>query len=258
MLETKNQEQRKLGRPALEAFAHREFVLDQTAAFLQLFSGRLMPGDIIVDLGGGVGHFAFHLTDLVENVSVHVIDTDISAVKRIDIAQSKSVAAFHESAVEYVPSESQRIGCFNLVLHHLVGSGFRETRLLQEQAIANWCDRGKLVFVNEYIYESPFDLGGAAIYGITSSSILSWLAGQISRFAPRLHANTFGVGVRFRSSSGWEAMFERSGFRVVGKIRGQSESVYWPLRAFGITAISRDSYLLEAVGNDRSIKKSLL
>lgn len=75
------------------------------------------------------------------------------------------------------------------------------------------------------IYESFVinNFSGWLIYQITSNSALSVLGNFIAKFIPSLKANTFGVGVRFRSHKEWQRMFESLGFEIVNTKIGKEE-----------------------------------
>jgi len=63
---------------------------------------------------------------------------------------------------------------------------------------------------------------------------------------PSRRANTFGIGVRFRSRADWEGIFARTGWRVVREKRGPAETISLPRRlAFALRSIRRDSFVLE-------------
>ena len=105
-----------------------------------------------------------------------------------------------------------------------------------------------VVFVNEYIYESYIDgLSGRLIFHITKSRLLSAVGRAIASVVPALRANTFGVGVRFRSHDEWTTLFRDAGFEVVRARLGEPERVAFARRALLIKAIRRDSFLLRPV-----------
>jgi hypothetical protein len=89
------------------------------------------------------------------------------------------------------------------------------------------------------------NLSGWLIYQITSSFILSKIGGFIAKFAPSLKANTFGVGVRFRSHADWHELFSSIGFDVIDTVIGQEGYVSLPLRCLFIKSCRRDSFLLK-------------
>jgi hypothetical protein len=63
---------------------------------------------------------------------------------------------------------------------------------------------------------------------------------------PSLKANTFGVGVRFRSGNEWTKIFDNSGFVVEAELKGEEEFISLPRRLLLIKSIRRDSFLLVA------------
>ena len=140
----------------------------------------------------------------------------------------------------------EKIVCFNLILHHLVGASERETRALQLKALQRWQGSG-CGFANEDIYQSL--VGRTAprlIYEITSSTLLSAIGRLASKMIPSFRANTFGVGVRFRLHQQWLEMFAEAGFRVVDMRIGKPEFIAPPLRTLLIKTIRRDSFVLES------------
>ena len=70
----------QLDASQLTEFYHDEFVRDQVAEFRALV-GPLAPGARVVDLGGGIGHFASALARET-GARVEVIDSDPESVRR--------------------------------------------------------------------------------------------------------------------------------------------------------------------------------
>lgn len=174
---------------------------------------------------------------------MRVIDTDPVS---IDEAQAAGVEAICGDGLAPQQFGDEAIVCFNLILHHLVGDSELRTRELQQSALTVWRGRNVRLFVNEYIYESWFgDLSGWLIFQITRSRILSALGKGVAWFLPSLRANTFGVGVRFRSRAAWREFFEEAGFIVAAEVRGRDEIVSLPRRLLMIKSIRKDSFLLE-------------
>jgi hypothetical protein len=238
--------QSKLSGEQVAAFYHSAFVADQIQHFRALLgssarqdvsSGR----GVVTDVGGGVGFFAEGLRDSL-GVAVRVVDMDPLSVAK---CRERGIDADQADALGMKPVGDESVVCFNLILHHLVGKDVHSTRTLQLRALSAWRDAGVKLFVNEYIYES-FVAGwsGSLIYRITSSNMLSALAGAVSRIVPSLRANTFGVGVRFRGEAEWVGLFREAGFEVVGRKAGDEEHVDLPLRALLIRSIKRSSFLL--------------
>lgn len=232
--------QRSLSVEQVEAFHHDLFVEDQVRDFLALTRPGL-DGGHVVDVGGGCGFFAVRLKELAP-FKVRVIDTD-----------DASVAACRASGVEAEKGDALRPGirgdevaaCLNLILHHLVADSEAATRLLQQRALRVWAGRSAALFVNEYIYESvTADVSGWLIFKITRSPLLSAIGRTVARIVPAFKANTFGVGVRFRSHDDWVDLFREAGYQVVAHRRGEPERVALPLRLLWIRTIRRDSFLL--------------
>lgn len=233
--------QRRLSTEQVEAFHHDEFVTDQVADFGALVSQG--PGErVIVDVGGGCGFFARALAQD-QGLRTRVVDMDPASV---EAARRLGVDA--EVGDALVPSfrGDEEVGCFNLILHHLVGPNEKATRALQVKALRAWKGQGRYVFVNEYIYESFVPrLSGRLIYEITANPALSFLCRQVARVIPAFRANTFGVGVRFRSHEEWLELFAEAGFKVAGVRIGAREPISKPLRVLLIRTIRRDSFCLE-------------
>ncbi len=233
--------QRRLAADQLEEFYHENFVSDQVRDFNALV-GAVGEGRVVVDVGGGCGHLAQKLGE-VSGIRTRVIDMDPASVEACTRA---GVDARLGDALKPEIAGDEAVACFNLILHHLVGRTERETRALQIQALRNWRGRVDAVFVNEYIYESFVpELSGRLIFEITASSVLSFVARQVAKVVPPLRANTFGVGVRFRSRDEWVRLFDEAGYRVVAETTGEPEYISPPLRALMIKIIRRDSFRLE-------------
>lgn len=237
--------QNTLAPAQLSEFYHDLFVESQIQHFGELLNGSKNQSDkYIVDIGGGVGYFASAAQDKF-GTPVRVIDMDpISIEKCKDLGLNAVVG----DAINFAPTGDEAIVCFNLILHHLVGASEKKNRELQARAIGLWRSTDRKIFINEYIYESYFkNISGWLIYQITSSRILSFVGKAVSAVIPAFRANTFGVGVRFRSHNEWKIIFEQEGFSVAGVRFGKEERVALPLRLLLIKSIRRDSYLLESV-----------
>lgn len=85
-----------------------------------------------------------------------------------------------------------------------------------------------------------------AICRIARSRALSTIGRALGCVVPAMRANSFGVGVRFRSHGKWEReVFAPAGWCVVRRLRGPEEVVSWLWRILLIKSIHRDSFLLE-------------
>jgi hypothetical protein len=235
--------QRRLSTEQVEAFYHDEFVSDQVADFTELMP-VLRSGAVVADIGGGCGFFARALSDA-RGVRTRVIDMDPGSVNS---SRELGVEAVIGDALAPKFKGDEQVACFNLILHHLVGVDEGKTRALQVKALAAWRAQADTVFVNEYIYESFVGtVSGRIIYEITVNPILSFIGRQAARVVPALKANTFGVGVRFRSHEEWLKLFQEAGWRATAVRIGKPEPIARPLRGMLIKAIRRDSFRLEPV-----------
>lgn len=238
------QMQKKLAMDQISAFFHNQFVDQQVTHFLKMCNKYLNYNGLIVDVGGGCGFFAKALVDTVP-VRVRVIDTDTNSIIE---ALRLGVEAEFGDALSPTCRGDEKIICFNLILHHIIGSSDKITEEFQMQAIGGWRETAEVIFVNEYIYESFFgDFSGWLIYQITKNKLLSFIANTISYIFPTLRANTFGVGVRFRNAHEWQQLFKNAGYKVVDQVRGDEEYISVPRRILLIKAIRRDSFLLEPI-----------
>ena len=234
--------QAKLSAEQVEAFYHDEFVNDQVRDFCELVGDT--GNELVVDMGGGCGFFA-HQLSATAGYPTRVVDMDPTS---IDKCRDLGVNARLGDALAPEILGDEDVVCFNLILHHLVGATERETRSLQSKALRAWHRTGVRVFVNEYIYQSVVGrVSPRLIYEITSSRLLSAVGQQVGRLIPSFRANTFNVGVRFRSHEQWLEMFAEAGYRVSAKRIGESEFISLPRRLLLIRTIRRDSFLLESI-----------
>lgn len=233
--------QKTLNESQVAAFYHDRFVSDQVEHFKRIALPVTDMSKTVVDIGGGCGYFADALQSEF-GLHARVLDADPTGVSK---ARHAGVDAVLCDALSPVKNHDEGVVCFNLILHHLVGKTEIETLTLQKSAMATWRSEEVKIFVNEYIYESFFgDLSGWLIYQITKSTFLSAVGRAVSRVFPSLRANTFGVGVRFRSNQEWKRIFEECGFAVQREARGISEQVSLPRRLLAIKQMRRDSFLL--------------
>lgn len=234
--------QRRLAAEQTAEFYHDHFVADQVAGFLQLVgnSGQGMVAD--ADVGGGCGFFARAL-QAASPWTARVLDLD---PRSVEICRQHGVQAEVADALAPPQRGDESIASFNLILHHLIGRDEASTRVLQVKALRAWRGRTPRLFVHEYIYESGAFGGISAdlIYAITSSRLLSRLGRSVSRLVPSLRANTFGVGVRFRSAADWTEVFAEAGWQLQSQVRGAEEPISLARRLLLIQSCRRDSFLL--------------
>jgi hypothetical protein len=234
--------QNVLSPQQVEAFHHAQFVMDQVRDFKAFIDANPCDVRLVVDMGGGCGFFARKLTQDM-GLAVKVIDMDLASVEACRAAGTEAVFG---DALQPEVTGSEDIVCFNLILHHLVADSEQATRNLQRLALAAWHQQTRYVFVNEYIYDSVFgNLSGWLIFQITKSRFLSTVGRLVSRAVPSLRANTFGVGVRFRSHEEWRQLFSEAGFDVKASTLGADEGVSAARRLLLIRKVRRDSFLLQ-------------
>jgi hypothetical protein len=238
--------QKTLSAAQIEAFYSDDETSNQVQHFLELTKGiDLDKQKRIVDVGGGCGHFARQIASRT-GLPVRVMDTDpvsISICRKAGIPDAEI-----GDALSPCIRGDEGVVAFNLILHHLVGDTIRKTRELQITALWKWKDAADYVYVNEYVYQAPLvtDFAGLMIYLVTKSKTLSLLGSTISKlpFLRELRANTFGVGVRFRSNASWRSLFKDSGYEIVAFAAGPRELMPLSRRLLLIWSKRRDSYLL--------------
>lgn len=236
----------KLAQHQIEAFYSDRLANDQVRHFLEIHEKCPMAlVHVAVDVGGGCGHFARQLSEKT-GFKTRVIDSDSQSIDACRREYGSHVDAEVGDALDPPIHGDENLVCFNLILHHLVAKNEKSTRELQKMAIANWANKAKFIFVNEYIYDSYLSgFSGRFIYEITKNPVLSTIGKLVSIVFPSLRANTFGVGVRFRSHDEWISLFEECGFKVVQVAHGRHERISLPRRLLLIKRKKRDSFLLQ-------------
>lgn len=234
--------QRVLNADRISEFYHDNFVADQARDFGELVMRVQRPEGVVADVGGGCGYFAAAIARDY-GVRARVLDTDPASVVA---SRNAGIEAELFDALAPQFADDEEVASFNLILHHLIGASDAKTRQLQVRALETWHGKCQGVFVNEYIYESWFVTGFSAwlIWAVTSSRPLSAIGAAVSRIVPSLRANTFGVGVRFRTVADWRALFASAGFEVVGYRKGDEEPRSFSRRLMWIKSIRRDSFHL--------------
>lgn len=245
MRESRTVAQRLLSAEQLSAFDYRQFSDYQVRHFDKMVRPRMGAIDrAVVDVGGGVGHFARALAHLTK-ARVRVLDNDPNAVARCNAFDAVRVTAEVGDALAPTIRGDEAVVAFNLVLHHLVGSSEAATKSMQQDALRVWLNHCEYVFVSEYCYESYFkNLSGWLIYRITKSKLLSAIARIVGHVIPSLRANTLGVGVRFRSEADWKMQFANVGYECIDIAYASPDQVALPLRLLAIRAIVKTSFLL--------------
>jgi hypothetical protein len=141
----------------------------QSVDFLRLVPKSLLtPNDVIVDIGGGCGFFASNLQKMID-AKVRVLDMDPVSVQA---SNSKGLEAFVDDALNPTALGDETVIVFNLILHHLIGVDEKSTLMLQGRALNFWLGNAKMIFVNEYIYDSHFrNISGHLVIPPHKSSI---------------------------------------------------------------------------------------
>jgi hypothetical protein len=250
-------DQRALEKRQIEEFYVDCFAVEQANHFERLMRSRdTRPEGVVTDIGGGVGYFAREIRRRTGSM-VRVIDTDSASVNACNALGDPGIAAVREDALKPSFRGDEAVACFNLVLHHLVSATEQKTRALQVSALRNWRGHTEYVFVNEYIYDSFLgDATSWLIFAITRSKMLSMIGRIVGTFVPSLRANTFGVGVRFRSHDGWLRVFEEAGFVVVDVVEGEKDDIPLPQRLLLTREVRRDSFLLAPAVKPNSNRRS--
>jgi hypothetical protein len=248
MNSTKPVVQVTLGDKQIAAFNTDRNASEQAARFIRFSQavGGIAPGRFVVDVGGGNGYFARELHART-GWSVRVIDSDEKSIDGCKALAIAGVEAVVGDAIAPQIRGDEGAAAFNLVLHHLIGRTEADTAMLQEKSLRAWRGRVPFLMVSEISYDSlAFDLTGKVIFAVTSSKLLSKIAGVVGKFVPSLRANTLGVGVRFRSKREWLSFFDRSGYRVLEVVEGEPEPISIPLRFLFVKQIRSDFFLLVA------------
>lgn len=234
--------QRQLSEAQIHEFRSDAFATYEVQHFVDMTSEIPLHGAMVVDVGGGVGHFAAKIA-VATGARTRVVDTDERSLAICRQKHPNVDAALGDALDPTIVRDSDRIACFNLVLHHLIASSDKSTRALQCQALSVW--RGtEYVYVTEYIYDSYIgDLSGRLIFEITKSKALSAVCRIVGRMVPALRANTLGIGVRFRSRETWLRIFQECGFEVVREHRSGEER-RWQLIALFVKSVHVDCFLL--------------
>lgn len=235
--------QNTLNTDQIAAFYHDKFVRQQVNHFIKIALPSVEKGKYVVDIGGGCGYFAGAVKKEL-NIPTRVVDMDPVSIQT---AKKLGIEAFVGDALSPDKKNDETVVCFNLILHHLVANSDAATLALQTRAITTWRGKNVKVFVNEYIYESWFEnFSGWLIYQITKNKLLSAIGNIVAKVVPSLKANTFGVGVRFRSNCEWKSIFEECGFAIAEELKGEKEFISLPRRLLLIKEIRRDSFFLVA------------
>ena len=173
----------------------------------------------ILDVGGGNGKFVDALAQRLDASAAVNVDVSSELLARnVPMAGKRLVNASVFDLDQVFPAhEKFDFISLNWILHHLVSLTETETKALQTMALET-CGRllsnAGCILVSENDYRSWFGGGFSArlIYWITRSKLLQPLT--------RRHANTAGVGVRFRPATQWRKLALSLGYEVENEFYG--------------------------------------
>ena len=208
-----SQDERNLSDDALGNFDVEFRDLRPYLAFLQRSLSK--PPSSVLDVGGGNGFFLDRVLETYPDAEGVLVDNAAYMTERNRAHRRKTtVLGDARSLAQHLPGKTFDLITINLLLHHLVGDTLAEThqrtREFVEQLRPLLSHGGRLA-VLEQVYDGwhPGPSPGALVYLLTR--IRHPVFAQPLK---RMGANTAGVGVRFRSRSGWRALFQEAGFQV--------------------------------------------
>lgn len=114
-----------------------------------------------------------------------------------------------------VAKNEYRFIIMNVLLHHLVGNSYRDSRRFVDeflQSIKPLVGKDTVIVVFEQVFNGfvLHNLPAQIIYSLTSINRPQWFV----RLVNTLGANTAGVGVAFASEKTWLRTFESNGYKV--------------------------------------------
>jgi SAM-dependent methyltransferase len=170
----------------------------------------------LLDIGGGNGRFLDHvLTAFPRCEGVLVDNSQYMLAKNIEHARKRLVLGSALEVDKVAAPESCDLITFNLILHHLVGPSYDSTHKSVMRALRDASlllrPQGHMI-VYEQVYDGLVDAiePGAIIFALTRLQIP-----LVTATLRRMGANTAGVGVCFRSSMSWTALFRAAGLRLL-------------------------------------------
>ncbi|MGD9125911.1 MAG: class I SAM-dependent methyltransferase [Planctomycetia bacterium] len=169
----------------------------------------------VLDIGGGNGIFADKILNAFPHAEVVLLDCSENLLKKnTEHPRKHLVLESVENLQEVFAGEKFDVITLNLVLHHLVGMSYRESRknVLNTLAMAQniLSDDGR-IFVCENMYNGLVvdSFPSRCIYKLTS--IRNPLVVKLFR---RWGANTAGTGVCFQSRKMWHRVMRQVGLKV--------------------------------------------
>jgi ubiquinone/menaquinone biosynthesis C-methylase UbiE len=175
----------------------------------------------ILDVGGGNGRFLDSILDQFPSALGTLIDISHQLISLNHPHPRKTVTIGSVESLDHMfPPESFDIITVNWLLHHLVAPSYRNcadncrTALMKCQRLLK---KDGVVIVAENMFDGfgGSNLPAWIIYMITTIRTPWFLA------LSRRSFNTAGVGVCFRSSGAWQAVFREAGLRTMYDDQGQ-------------------------------------
>lgn len=205
---------KQLADDQLEAF-DSEFIDRNRRNKIKAYINRDFPsGEFsFLDIGGGNGTFADKILESYPLARGTVIDNSELLLSKNSMNSRKRTVHAPIEGVGPILSEKFDIIFMNFLLHHLVGSSYRDTR--KNQVLGLKAAKDLLAFGGRIsIFENLFDglvldiIPSHLIFQLTSSKILA----PVIR---TLGANTAGVGVCFLSKKEWEKTIMLAGLEIL-------------------------------------------
>jgi len=202
----------------------------------------------ILDVGGGAGLISDHLIELLPGAHVTIVDDSELVLARNKHHARKNL--IHGSALDLTDAVADQhfdLVIINDLLHHLVAPTLRESRdntVRCLRAARELLSEDGRILIYEITMEGwwPGVDPGDLIYALTRTRVP-----PLTAIFRRLGANTAGVGVAFRSRSGWRKVFDDAGLEVEGEREGYvSQASLLRALALGIRRIGAHVYLLRA------------
>jgi SAM-dependent methyltransferase len=165
----------------------------------------------ILDLGGGNGRFLDTLLAALPQAGGVVLDISDTLLARNRPDPRKTLVKGSISDMRALLGDRKfDVITINWVLHHLVGTSYADCTRNAIECLKTCTDLltpDGVIVVAENLYDSPMggNLPSHVIFGLSAMRWKPALA-VTSRFF-----NTAGVGVCFRSQSGWQALFGDAG-----------------------------------------------
>lgn len=170
----------------------------------------------VLDVGGGNGALADKILFTFPNAEVTILDYSEDLLrKNVKHPRKQLIFDSAENLGKVFRGQKFDLITLNLVLHHLVGSTYQESKnnAIKTLELSNDLlpEDGRL-FICEHFYSGlVFDsLASRMIYGLTS---VTWPL--FIRLFRRMGANTAGTGVCFQSCKAWKRELQNTGFHVI-------------------------------------------